>query len=171
MRKIDYLKSSFDNIQELIRFTDQKIATVLVVCGIEITVFFDLSKNFTVSVCNNTFIQISSFIVGVIFVLLNLIIMYLCIIKVLRPRFANHYSSKDYSIMYFEHIALNTKQMLKDEVYELDKERQVNELSDQLFEISKILYDKNRNCSVIFYMVFINIISLLVYVLLISMSG
>lgn len=163
MEKLEYLKSSFVNIQELIKFTDQKIASVLVLCGIEITIFFELSKN-TIIIKNNLSLQsIITFLSGIVFLTLLFIIIYLSIMRILKPRFARHYNADQYSLIYFEHIALNDKTVLFDNIEKLNKNDKIQEFADQLYEVSKILYRKNKYCSIVMQLLFYKIISLIIY--------
>jgi hypothetical protein len=103
-----------------------------------------------------------------VFLISMIAILFISIIGVLKPRLARNYSPDHYSTLYFEHIALNNKEDLWIHVSDISEERQVREISDQIFEISKILHLKNRHCSTIFIMLFINILDLVAYAYLIS---
>jgi len=163
MDRIEYIKASFDNIQELIRFTDQKIGSVLVVYGIEITIFYELSKVATFSLGNVSLIAVFAMIFGALFVISMLVILYISILGILRPRSARHYNNDQYSTHYFEHIALSSKEMLTKHIGKLTDKVQIQELSEQLFEVARILHEKNSRCSRVMVLLFCNIIFLVAY--------
>lgn len=166
MKKVEYLISSFNNVQELIRFTDQKVAAVLVICGIQITVFFERTKGLDIAFSSIGLINVLIFLFGLSFSCLLLIILYLSIFHVLKPGFAKNYSTIDFSCYYFEHIALNDKVTFDKKIAIIDEEEQKTEIRDQIFEVSKILYKKNKNCSIIMRLLFFSIISLVAFVFL-----
>lgn len=162
--QIEHLKSSFDNVQELIKFTDQKIAAVLVVCGIKISIFFEQIKSLVFDINNLNFNSIAIFVSGIIISVITVVILYLSIINVLKPGFAKFYKNSSYSTYYFEHIALNEKEELYKKINKCTLKDFKHELTDQLFEVSKILYRKNKNCSIIMVLLFINILCLCFFI-------
>lgn len=169
MGKVKYLISSFNNIQELVRFTDQKIAALLVICGIQLTFFFEFAKNLEMVFYSTGVISGLLFLTSFAFSGLILAILYLSIFKVLKPAFAKNYDYKDYSCYYFEHIALSNKKVFTKQIKKLDKTQQIKELRDQIFEISKIANRKNKNCSLIMVLLFFSIISLLTFIFLVTL--
>lgn len=166
--EIEHVKSSFNNVQDLIKFTDQKIAAVLVVCGIKISIFFDHIKLLNFDSSNVSLYSVLIFVLGFAFIVITILIFYLSIIKVLKPGFAKFYNSSSYSTYYFEHIALNNKKELYKNIKKSTPKIIKYELTDQLYEVSKILYRKNKNCSKIMVLLFTNIIILCIYILGIS---
>jgi len=174
MKKADFLLEDFKNIQELIRFADQKAAAILVVCGIIMTVFFEVSKKLTFTTINilketNQFLNgIMIFILGVVFSIILVSIFYQCIFKILKPKFANNYIGCKSSIFYFEHIAKREKAEFKKEVAEIDEYLIINNLSDQIFETSNILYRKNKSCALTMNMLFVAVLNLLLYIFFIA---
>jgi len=169
MDRVEYLKASFLNIQELIRFTDQKVASALVVSGIEIGIFYEISKRMVISIASISVLPIISAILGAAFVVTMILILCTSIFGVLRPRTAKHYKGSEYSTFYFEHIARCDKATLKAATRDLDNETQEAELADQLYEVSKILDKKNRSCSRVLALLFASILILGAYVLLLSL--
>jgi len=163
MNKTDYLALSLNNIQELIKFTDQKISAVLIVCGIEITIFVEISKEFSLSRLALTSLSIICLLSAILFIIVVLAILFLCIFKVLKPRFAKHYNHKSYSMFYFEHIALNSKRKFKKAAKESNENSQITELCDQLYEISKILHKKNIYCASAMNLLFCSIVIIFIY--------
>lgn len=163
MEKEEYLLSSFNNVQSLIQFADQKVASILLVDSITIGIFVSQAKEFSFSINNLSFWNIVTFISGLIFVILNILILYKGIMKVLRPAFAKHYSSNDFSLFYFGHIASHNKTEVFEESKKINDKRITKELSDQLFEISKILNRKNREINKIAVYLFFSILSFVVF--------
>lgn len=163
MDKNTYLLESFKNIQELIRFTDQKIAGILVVCSILISVFLSKSSDLIITTNAVEPINLIIFLIGATFLAILSIIMYLSTFKVLKPRYASNYTAGTYSTFYFEHIALNDKSVLYKAIDELGEDNIENELKDQIFEISKILYRKNKATSQIMWLIFIDTLCLFIY--------
>jgi len=166
MKKIDYLVSSFHNMQELIKFSDQKVTAILVVCSLEVTVFINIAEKYQIGLSNIRFWGILLFVVGIIFICMIGLIIYLGIYKVLKPRFAKDYKKGTYSCYYFEHIALNSKEMLREQVEEITEDSQINELTDQIYEIARILHNKNKYCSVLMNLVFWSTLVFMIYLLL-----
>jgi len=166
MDKIDYIKSSFENVQNLIQFSDQKIGAVLVAVTITIGVFINQISDLTFFKTDITIANVLLFIVGLIFVVLNIVIFYIGLIKTIRPAFARHYSPNDYSLFYFDHIATCEK----DEVYlrlqKIDQSMMEKEISDQLFEVSLILRRKNKNCYIAINLLFISIGTLCLFIII-----
>jgi hypothetical protein len=162
MTKIEYVKSCFDNVQQLIRFADQKVGAALVLAGIEITLFYNLSKAALFALPELTFWTALSFMSGAVFIIAMAIVILLSILGVLRPRFAKTYKGQ-FSLYYFEHVATNTKQRMYQSVRQLTPNRQLRELSDQLYETSRILHVKNMRCSTIMIVLLVSVLSLLTY--------
>ncbi|RDG30557.1 hypothetical protein DV872_16185 [Oceanispirochaeta sp. M1] len=165
MKDIDFLLNSYNNTQELIRFTDQKVGSVLILCGIEISVFITIFNSLEFSFYNLSFFSISTFLFGLIFCISIITILFLSIHKILKPRYAKHYKKNNYSLYYFEHVALNSKSKLMKRTRTLSIKKMERIITDQLYEVSGILYKKNKYCSIIMDILFINILSLVLYVI------
>ena len=163
MEKINYYLISYKNIQELIKFIDQKIAAVIIVNGIEIKIFYDLTKNLNINLFSKSIGSIFTFIIGLIFLGLVFSILYVSIFKILKPRYAENYNQNQYSSFYFEHISNNTKEQLFENVDNLNNNIQLKEISDQLYEISGILLAKTKNCSIVMKLLFISILTLFIF--------
>lgn len=171
MDKTDFLLEDFKNIQDLIKFADQKAAAILVVCGIILSVFMEFTKPLsiisidTLSQAENPVINISIFLTGLILSSLLLVILCICIFKVLKPKFANHYSENSKSMFYFEHIAKMEKSEFIEMTNSLSEDTINNNLSDQIYEISKILLCKNKYCALTMNLLFAAIVDLFLFVL------
>lgn len=164
MEKSTYLLASYKNIQELIRFTDQKIGAVLVLCGIQLTLFWSNGDSLSFLSKELNLLQILINLSGIIFILLIVAILYLSIVKILKPRFARNYKEDEYTCLYFNHIASEGKHRFDLAVQDLDEKQIREELKDQIYEISKILSLKNRYCSIVMMLLFISILILTLYI-------
>lgn len=163
MEKNEYLLSSFNNVQSLIQFADQKVASILLVDSITIGIFISRVNDFQFSFLQISLWGIISFLSGCIFVISNIIALYKGIIKVLKPSFAKYYNKNDMSLFYFGHIANSSKEVVLSKAKKLTDGKMLEELSAQLFEISKILNRKNKQVSQICVCLFISIIAFLTF--------
>lgn len=164
MDKIEYAKSSFTNVQELIRFIDQKIGAALVVLGIEITAYIEVTKPLQFT-CHPTFMGWVALIVSFCFVSLTSIAIYISIIKVIRPRYSNTYTPTDYCAYYFDHIALGSKQQLEGHLNTITDATQLNELSSQLFSVSEIMRKKQNACYSVMNYLLLSLVSIMALIL------
>lgn len=165
MKKEDYLKSSFDNVQSLIQFTDQKVSAVLVVVTLTIGIFISQIDSLIVSIDKISFMNIACFILGLSFTIINIILMYIGLIKIISPSFASNYEISEHSLYYFGHIANLDKNSIKNEISSLDQKRMEKEVGDQLFEVSKILNRKNKYCALLIKLLFISLLILTLFIL------
>jgi len=99
---------SFENIQELIRLIDQKSGAVLLVSGLILTAFLELSKDLVFNFKSLSYVGVATFMFGAITALLLISTIYLSVFKILRPRLAEHYSGNEFSLIYFNHLAAMT---------------------------------------------------------------
>jgi Family of unknown function (DUF5706) len=166
MDKQEFALESFKNIQELIRFIDQKSGAVLVVAGLILTVYLEFSKELVFKFSNISFVNAITFIFGVTTGLLLVYVIYLSILKILIPRLAKHYEGSELSLLYFNHLAtMADKSVVLEQFNKLNDVSILKNLTDQIFEISKILDMKiiqlNKSMNCLFY----SIVSLLAFVL------
>ncbi|MFW9929883.1 MAG: hypothetical protein ACFFD1_10865 [Candidatus Thorarchaeota archaeon] len=170
MKKTDFLLEDFKNIQELIKFIDQKAALILVVCSILLSVFIEISRKLSLSSIDtlknngNLLNGILTFTLGVAFIFMIVIIFYLCIFHILKPKFAKHYNLMDSSLFYFEHIANKEKKAFKIDIEKLNENLMFDNISDQIFETSKILYKKSKSCALTMNILFATILNLLLFI-------
>lgn len=142
---------NFKNVQELIKFIDQKAGALLVLYGFLLTAFIEFSKKLKFIELNNvneTFDIILSFVtlfVGIALVLLIMYQFYIIIILILKPRGAQNYSAGQLSLFYYKHIAQMGKQTFVDQFTYLNEDELIEALLEQVFEISGILEQKTIN--------------------------
>jgi hypothetical protein len=145
---------AFDSLkmtQELIRFIDTKANILLVVYGILITTFFKLSEkmNFvnplTIHPLSSKILSIINFTIGTLFWITIFYQLHQIIYGVIIPRYAKNYSEGDSSSFYFAHIACIEKTKFISNFLALDENAMLNEILDQLFEVSCILSTKTKH--------------------------
>lgn len=167
MKKADYLLENLKNIQDIVKFADQKATAILIVCGLLLTIFTEIAKKseITFEYASQTFWSISMFLSGFIFIILIVIILYICVVHVLRPKFAKHYNVNDYSTFYYKHIADKELSYFKKKISSLDNEKIIDDLTCQVYEISSLLKTKNRQCAKLMYILFSSLLVLLYFTL------
>lgn len=165
MNKQEFALESFKNIQELIRFIDQKSGAVLLVAGLILTVFLELSKALVLNLNNPSYAGLFTFTFGVSTALLLIYVIYLSIFKILIPRLAKHYVGSDLSLIYFNHLAsMIDKTVVFEQFNKLNGDSILKNLTDQIFEISKILDTKIIELNKSMNFLFISIATLLAFI-------
>jgi hypothetical protein len=164
MEKYEFALESFKNIQDLMKFTDQKSGAVLLVSGFILTIFLEFSKEL-IFVEYISFYGCMTLIFGVITISLITYVIYLSIFKVVIPRLAKNYSDDEFLLFYFEHLATMGKLKIKENFQNLDKEKILEHVLDQTFEVSKILEIKTVELKNSMKYLFFSILSLLAFVL------
>jgi hypothetical protein len=150
LSRSNFVLESFRNVQELIRFIDQKAGAILVAT-------LDLLQK-----------VISLFILGVGALLIVLLVyqLYYVIIEILKPRKAMNYKEDESSIFYYDHIAQMKKSDLLQKYNTSTEEVMVEEIVGQLYEVSKIMRIKTFRLKRAMEYMFVNIVLLLVYIFL-----
>ena len=106
MEKENFALESFKNIQELIRFIDQKSGAVLVIAGLAFTGYIEFAKNLRfVTFEEVNFLGVVSFLSGLVTIIYLLYVVWISIFKVLKPRLAKNYKNGEHSLFYFEHLS------------------------------------------------------------------
>lgn len=165
MDKISYALESFKNIQDLIKFADQKAGAILVVIGLIFTAFVQFIANLTFSFSNMTLIGSLTFIAGIVTAISLIVVIYFSIFKILKPRFAKNYQEGELSTFYFEHISFESKN-IHTKFQSINEEIMLKDILDQKIEVSNILNQKNENLSIAFIWLFISLISSMTFILL-----
>ncbi len=143
MEQQEFALECFKNTQELIRFVDQKSGAVLVVSGLILTVFLEISKALIFQFQPISWAGFLTFLFGTTTTLLLIYVIYISIFKILRPRLAKHYAATELSLLYFNHLAqVNDKSAMFMQFKKLDDDVILQNITDQVFEISKILDNK-----------------------------
>lgn len=157
---------SFKNIQELIKFTDQKSGGVLVVAGLELTVFLNVVDKLIFKTNSFGVYSVVVFVLGVITAGLLIAIVYVSVFKVLRPQLANHYSGNEASLFYFNHLASMTdKTAMFEQFKNVDDNLILRNLTDQIFEVSKIMNRKTNALHCSMNLLFYSMVSIVLFIL------
>lgn len=164
MDKINYALESFKNIQDLIKFADQKAGAVLIIVGLIFTSFVQYMKGLTFSLESITVLGTLAFLSGVASIFCLTMVLYYSIFKILKPRFAKSYKNGELSTFYFAHINIESKEL--HEIYNsLKDEKMLKDIIDQQIEVSNILNEKNSFLSKSFIWLFISLFTSLIFIL------
>jgi hypothetical protein len=145
MDKILYGIENFKNMQELIRFVDQKAGALLVVYGFVLTIFAERINTLTFGLPkenNKTIISVLIFIIGATIILLLVTQLYYILVKILKPRLAKNYTSDESCLYYFEHVAAKDKSEIVSRFIDMDDNKMLTDISGQIYEVSKVLNTK-----------------------------
>lgn len=169
MDRTSFALESFKNMQDLIKFSDQKAAAILVVSGVIFTAFFKFSSSLTISSTFN-FLSVLTFISLFLTASSLIIVVYVVTMRILKPRLAESYNDDELSLYYFEHIAYMGKAHLKIEYENLDDEKIREFLIDQQYEVSKILKRKIENLNLSFRLLFFSVVAFTASVTLVEIA-
>jgi hypothetical protein len=166
MKKVEFALESFKNIQELIRFIDQKSGAVVVIAGLAFTAYVEFIKNLDFATLSEvSYIGIICFISSFVTVIGLFGVVWISIFQILKPRLAKNYSSEELSLFYFEHLSKLGKVDVKTEFNNLTESKMLENILDQQFEISQIMEQKTENLRRSFNFLFTSIISLMIFIL------
>jgi hypothetical protein len=165
MNKPEYALESFKNIQDLIKFADQKAGALLVVIGLVFTAFVQYLEKLTFSTDSITVIGTLTFLTGTATIIAIIAVLYLTVFKILKPRFAVNYQEGENSTFYFEHIS-----KVGDELHKMyssiDDGQMLKDILDQQVEVSNILNEKNKNLAKSFNWLFLSVLTSIGFIIL-----
>lgn len=165
MDKLAFAIESFKNIQDLIKFADQKAGAVLILTGLILSEYIQFLGTLTFCGLNHlTFLGILTFISSIIIFLCLLFVLYMTIFNVLKPKTAKHYQKEELSLFYYEHISRAGKDRINNEYEKIDKNIMLKNIIDQQYEISVILKRKTIALEKIFNWLFTTIISVIIFI-------
>lgn len=164
MEKTEFALESFKNTQELIKFVEQKSGAVLIITGLIFTGYIEFLKDLEFSSSYN-FFSIVTFVFSIITALSLIIVVYISIFKVLKPRFAKNYQENEFSLLYYKHVCKIGKDEIYDKYKDLTDKKVLKDIISQKFEISKILEEKTNKLGVSFNYLFVSIFSLIVFII------
>lgn len=166
MEKENFALESFKNIQELIRFIDQKSGAVLVIAGLAFTGYIEFAKNLRfVTLEEVNFLGVVSFLSGLVTIISLLAVVWVSIFKVLKPRLAKNYKNGEHSLFYFEHLSQLGKEQTLTDYKALSNELILKNIIDQQFEVSKIMEQKTQFLAKSFNLLFTSIVALVIFIL------
>lgn len=142
MPRLSFTLENLKNIQDMIKFSDQKAGAVLVVYGFMISIYLEIGKGLLFSFKNISVIGIVVFIAGLISggLILHEIISLLS--KVIKPRLATSYNPDERCLYYFDHISRCKKSDIVESILSIDETAMVSDIATQIHENSKILNTK-----------------------------
>lgn len=171
MDKHQFALENFKNIQELIRFTDQKAGLILVIFGFMLTLFLNSTKGLSfLYLCSiksalGIVWSLTTFIVGLIFIFVSVFQIYFVLFKIIFPRSPHYYKKKEYSFFYFEHIAELAKDQFCSGVKKLpDNDNGIlDEILGQVYEVACIQKEKTNNLRKAIVLIYVAVIVLLIF--------
>lgn len=172
MDKDDFMLHNYTNIQELIRFIDQKAGALLIIYGFIFTATIEFAKDlkfidpFALNSGWDTFQSILLFADG--FLLLGLLIyqVYFILFEVIKPRQAKNYTQEERSVLYFDHISKWSKEQFVINVVNISNEEIKKEFLGQIYENSCILSQKSDKFNSILKYLFVTMFCLLLFIYL-----
>lgn len=180
MDKKELLQYNHSNIQELIRFIDQKAGALLVIYGFLFTATVEFAKKlkfinpFSLKGFLDSFISISLLVVGTALISLLIYQVYIVLFGVIKPRIAQNYTQEERSIIYFDHISKRSKQEYIDHFNKIsdDKFHETieKEMLEQIYEISCIMSQKSEKFNSVLGHLFLSIFLLLVFIFLCNIN-
>jgi hypothetical protein len=166
MDKTTFAFESFKNIQDLIKFVDQKSSAVLVVTGLIFTGYIQFIQGLTFSFTENlNFYGIMTFFTSMSTLLSLLMVVYISIFKVLKPRTAKHYAKDETSLFYYEHIAKVGKESILESYKTVNTDIMLKNIIDQQHEVSKILNEKTTELGKSFNWLFASIVTVVIFII------
>jgi len=156
-RNENYWKT-FQNINDWIKFSDTKAGIIVTVYGLILTIIYSNAQDVYTWTSSSIFILIIT-IVAVILTILSVFFAFLCI----NPSLKN---KNPKSLIYFGHIATKNKKYLEylsdaTTVFE-DTDKLSTQLSEQIYENSKIAWSKFKNVTYSIRLFFASILCLLI---------
>lgn len=174
MDKNDLLQFNHSNIQELIRFIDQKAGALLVIYVFLFTATIEFAKDlkfvnpFAFESLPEIFSSSIVLLLGLGIIALLMYQVYVVLFEVIKPRNAKSYTQEEQSIVYFEHISKRTKEDFINH-FEQIPENTINEviqkeMTQQVYEISCIMSQKSEKFNSVLKYLFISTFLLLAFI-------
>lgn len=167
MDKTNYALESFKNIQELIRFADQKAGAILIIAGLTFTGYIQyLSKVKFAGISDVGLLGILIFFASAATIISMIIVFYLVIFEVLKPRTASKNKKGELSTFYYEHLMEMDKTDLFHKVNGMKEGDMLKDILDQQVEVASILHKKTSTISSAFMWLFVSLISSIIFFIL-----
>lgn len=175
MDKINYAFENFKNLQDLIKFIDQKANFLLAVYAVLFTTFVSFAKDlnfinpFSAYSGYKALFSLSVLLSGLAFIGYTGWQIYLILFKIIKPRKAENYGITDDSNFYYEHITGKTKEAFMTSISFTanDDEKIFKEISSQIYEVARILKKKQDNFNKVVVHLGCSIVILTIYIILI----
>ncbi|OOE01326.1 hypothetical protein BO219_11480 [Anoxybacillus kestanbolensis] len=169
LNKYELAQYNHSNIQELIRFIDQKAGAILVIHGFILTAFIEFAKK--LEFVNpfeekNILLSLATFVCGVLTLSLLIYQIYVILFEIIKPKKAKHYTQEESSVLYFEHISKLSKSDFITLYHSLPDDRVHEELLAQVYECSCIMSSKSEKLNHVIKYLFVTLMFLLVFIFL-----
>lgn len=144
--KLDFALESFKNIQDLIRFIDQKAGALLVVYGLLITAFLEGVKGltfvnpFALGAKQVTF-SIVTFLLGAFTVVHLAYSIWFVLNGIIKPRTCKSEAAR--SVFYYEHICGMLRSDFITTCREMSDDELLTQVLDQVYEVAVIMHEKS----------------------------
>lgn len=142
MPRLSFSLENLKNIQDMIKFSDQKAGAVLVVYGFLISIYLEIGKGLSLSFKNISIIGIVVFVAGLISGVMILHEIISLLSEVIKPRLATSYNPEERCLYYFDHISRCSKSDLLESMLSIDETAMVSDIATQIHENAKILNTK-----------------------------
>lgn len=172
MDKDELMLHNHTNIQELIRFIDQKAGALLIIYGFILTATIEFAKDlkfidpFALKKGWDTFQSTLLFADGLFLLAILIYQIYFILFEVIKPRQAKNYTQDEASVLYFNHISKLSKEHFVTHYMNISDVDIKKEMLKQIYEISCIMSHKSENFNSILKYLFATIFSLLLFIFL-----
>ncbi|EWG08637.1 MULTISPECIES: hypothetical protein [Cytobacillus] len=171
MDKYQLAQYNHQNIQELIRFIDQKAGAILVIYGFIITAYIEFAKD--LKFINpfelngfKVFISLLTFLSSASLISLLIYQIYIILFEIIRAKKAENYTQEESSVLYFDHISKISKESFITLYKDLPINKSDEELLAQVYECSCIMSSKSEKLNSAIIYLFISILCLLFFIFL-----
>jgi hypothetical protein len=170
MEKEEIMIHNYTNIQELIRFVDQKAGALLVIYGFILTATVEFAKDlkfiniFSLKSDWEAIVSIALFAVGFLLLALLIFQVYFVLFEIIKPRLAQNYTQEEASVLYFGHIAGKSKEQFVKMFSDISSEEIKKQMAVQIYEVSCIMSKKSENFNYILKFLFATVVLLLIFI-------
>lgn len=166
MEKTEFALESFKNIQELIKFVEQKSGAVLIITGFIFTGYIEYLKNLEFTSFSSTSIfGIIVFISSITTLISLILVIHKSIFKVLKPRLAKNYRENEFSLIYYEHLCCQERDEIYNKYKNLTEKKILKDIIGQQHEVSKILSEKTLELGKSFNYLFVSMFSVIIFII------
>lgn len=171
MDKTSFALEDFKNIQELIRFVDQKAGAVLVIYIFILTTFIGIATQlnfinpFKLPNATSMIFSCLTFLSGVAIVGLMIFQIYYIIFEVIKPKKAKNYCESENCLFYFDHISNIKKSDFMKKFKDIHEQDLLDEVTSQIYEVANILSVKSEKFNIVLRYLFASLGTLLAYTL------
>jgi Family of unknown function (DUF5706) len=172
MDKDELMIHNHTNIQELIRFVDQKAGALLVIYGFILTATVEFAKDLefinplSLKSGWESFLSVALFAIGFLLLALLIFQVYFVLFEIVKPRSAKNYTQEESSVLYFNHISKSSKDEFINLYFDITSDEIKKQMLIQIYEVSCIMSKKSENFNYILKFLFATVLCLLVFIYL-----